>query len=831
MEIWRLADPTQFSEPALIAHHSHWLCLVGVLLAIFAASVFLPVKDRFHRSRGRTQFFWLLAGSVAMGTGIWAMHFTAMMAFSLPVPIRYDIGITLFSMIPAIVANGLLIQLSIPEAHSWRRLHLMALVMAAGIGAMHYIGMEAMVVPATMYYDPLFFVLSIVAAYGFALFGLFTYKRLVESKNIPGVLGRILGSTLLGIAVSATHFTAMRATYFQPRFDSVMTGFSMPPLDLVFGIAAITIVLLGMIIIGSIVDRRMEVMAHSLAHSELRFGRLAETTHAAIFTFKGDQITYANPALSEITGYDQKYLTEAPLSEIFSEEFSDFAGVMQESNRSFGEALYKQLEVVSANGGTSWLHFSLTLMEVDGDAVGLASAFDISEQKQAELSMRRLAYNDQLTQIGNRMMFMDRLEHHMDFLKRRESHYTSCIMLLDLDKFKAINDTYGHLTGDQLLISVAERLSGVARKVDTVARLGGDEFVFLLEEMNSSYSSSIVADRVTALLSEPHNLQGRELIVHSSIGVVELNASYESPDEVLHDADIALYRAKRDHLVRWVLFDQALDSKVKRTRMLQTELKRAVAERTLQIYYQPIVDASSYELKGFEALARWQRDCGEWVSPVEFIPMAEESGLISDIGIWALETACEQLARWNDELSDNRLYASVNVAPVSFNDDRFSNAVARMFDTHEFEKGQLKLELTERMLVDDSVNLVAVLNDLIELGCGLMIDDFGTGYSSLSYLHRLPIQTVKIDRSFVSSLDDAESSVPIVKTITALARSLGMNVVSEGVEDQVQAQQLANLGSDQLQGYWFAQPMPPEETVEFMLAYQGPKRSVMAQGF
>jgi len=817
MNFWRLASPDQFSEPSLMAQHSLWLCLAAVVMAVLAAWVLLPVKDRFHASKGRTRLLWWLAGSVAMGTGIWAMHFTAMLAFSLPVPIRYDVGITLFSMIPGIIANGLVIQLFVPEKHSKKRLNLMALIMAFGIGSMHYIGMEAIVVPATMYYVPQYFLLSIAAGYLLALLGLYTYKQLLDSTSFPRALGKLLGSIMLGLAASGMHFIAMAATYFQPQFGGELTDFSMPPYDLVIGIIAISIVLIGMVIIGSIVDRRLETMSHSLEQSELRFRRLAETTHTAIFTFKDDIITYANPALGMITGYENSRILGARLPEIFCEDFSDFAKMLLESDLNQGQAIHKNLEFHAADGPNGWLHFSLTMMEFDGETVGLASAFDISEQKNAELTMRKLAYNDQLTQIGNRMMFMDRLEHHLEFLKRRDSSFTSCVMLLDLDKFKSINDTYGHLAGDELLISVAKRLTHVARKVDTVARLGGDEFVFLLEEMNNSYSASIVADRITEVLSEPHELLGRQLVVKSSIGVVELSGEYETPDQALHDADIALYRAKKDPTTQWVLFDQALDARVKRSRVLLSELKQAVAERTLQLYYQPIVESDSYELRGFEALARWQRACGEWVAPDEFIPLAEDTGLVADLGIWALETACAQLSIWNREVDHHRLYVSVNIAPVSFNEDRFVHKVAEMFEQYGFAPAQLKLELTERMLVGDLDTVLDKLNALIKLGCELMIDDFGTGYSSLSYLHRLPIRTVKIDRSFVSNLDNDESSVPIVKTITALAESLNMNVVSEGVETESQARKLAKLGSDQLQGYWFARPMPGEESIAYLL--------------
>jgi diguanylate cyclase (GGDEF)-like protein/PAS domain S-box-containing protein len=817
MNIWRLVSPENFSEPSLMAHHNHWLCLAAVTLAVLAAWVLLPVTDRFHSSKGRARYMWMLVGSTAMGIGIWAMHFTAMLAFTLPVPIHYNISITILSVIPAIIANGFCILLSIPTDHSLKRLNLMALIMAVGIGAMHYIGMEAIVVSAKMYYVPHYFFLSILAAYVLALFGLYTYKRLVDSNTLSKRMGKILGSTILGVAVSSMHFIAMHATYFQPEVNSVVTHHGVPPYDLIIGIVITTVILLGMIVIGSIVDRRMESMAISLKQSEIRFKRLAETTQTAIFTFNSEKITYANPALSTITGYNSEEILNTSLENIFSKEFSEYAKDILNSHTPFGQAFYVMFEVQTADKEMRWLHFSVTLAEIDNVASGLASACDISEQKNAELNMRHLAYNDQLTKIGNRMMFMDRLSHHLDLLKRRDNDHTSCVMLLDLDKFKSINDTHGHLKGDELLVNVASRLNELSRTVDTIARLGGDEFVILLEDLESTLSESFIADRIVEKLSEPYNLNGREIIVNCSIGVVELNSSYVKPDQVLHDADVALYRAKREDRACWVLFDQELDAKVKRARLLQPELKTAVNNNKLELFYQPIIDSNGYDVNGFEALARWQRENGEWVSPAEFIPLAEDSGLIADIGLWALEAACNQLAKWNEESSNMNLYVSVNIASVSFNDDRFNKKITEMFEKYNFKQGQLKLELTERILVEDSVGMLDKLNKFIELGCELMLDDFGTGYSSLSYLHRLPIKTLKIDRSFVLGLDDSESSLPIVNSIIALAQSLNMDTVSEGVETESQALRLAKLGSNQLQGYLFSRPMPAEDATYYLI--------------
>ncbi|MES2605281.1 MAG: EAL domain-containing protein, partial [Pseudomonadota bacterium] len=558
-----------------------------------------------------------------------------------------------------------------------------------------------------------------------------------------------------------------------------------------------------------LVDRRLDVMASSLKQSELRFQRLAETTQMAIFTFNASTITYANPALSTITGYSPEDLLRTPLAQLLGTDFQDFAGMVLDSG-AFGHAYHAQFETRTRNGGTCWLYFSVTPAETDSDATTcLASACDISEQKRAEFSLRHIAFTDQLTQLSNRTMFIDRLEHHLQVLARRKHPAQSCVLLLDLDNFKAINDTYGHIQGDRLLQEVGKRLKPVARHCDTIARLGGDEFVILAEEMTSQHNTIMIAERILAQLHDPIALDNREITVRASIGVVSLDASkHQTPDQVLHDGDIALYRAKAQGRGCWVLYDEEIDANVKRSRQLLVELKAALANRQLQLYYQPIFNAATQTLRGFEGLARGQRANGEWVSPGEFIPLAEDNGLISDLTLWAIETATKQIADWNSTWNTHHYYISVNVATDSFNDDRFFQVIADRIAEYGIYRGQLKLELTERMLVTDNPQMLERLNSLIELGCELMIDDFGTGYSSLAYLHRLPVKTLKIDRSFVANMEREDSSKAVINSIIALARSLKMDVISEGVETQEQSRLLTSMGATQIQGYLLGVPSP-----------------------
>lgn len=615
------------------------------------------------------------------------------------------------------------------------------------------------------------------------------------------------------------HFIAMNATFFQPVSETVLGSFTGPSMMLVGEVILITLILLGFTIVSSIVDRRMQEVTRLLEQSEIRFQRLAESTQTAIFTFNETHITYANPALCSITGRDIDELYSRPLEKLFNSEFRKKSMKIFDGTMHPEEVVHHEMKISTANNEEKWLYCSITLEQFGDRAAGLASAFDITEQKLAEMSMRRLAYHDQLTQLHNRTVFMERLEHHLELLQRRSSDALSCVMILDLDNFKSINDTLGHLQGDRLLITIADRLRRLARKSDTMSRFGGDEFVLLLEDMDSRFNADAIAERIIHSLSEPVTLNGRKIDILSSIGIVELDQSYTSPDQVLHDADIALYRAKELGRGSWVIFDKTLDAAAKRQRLLQPELKTALSENQLQMYYQPICSARNQHVCGFEALARWQRANGEWVSPAEFIPLAEDSGLILDIGLWALEAAAIQLARFNAADKHSDLYISINIDAASLTDEHFYRGVVSAFNTFSLKRGQLKFELTERGLIKDTELILPKMHSLIKLGCEFMIDDFGTGYSSLSYLHRFPIHSLKIDRSFIMNLNENDSTMPVVKTIIALAESLAINIVAEGVETETQVQHLFDLGSHQLQGYYFARPMSADEVLSYMEAH------------
>jgi diguanylate cyclase (GGDEF)-like protein len=439
------------------------------------------------------------------------------------------------------------------------------------------------------------------------------------------------------------------------------------------------------------------------------------------------------------------------------------------------------------------------------------------ELQQSREHFRHAAFHDALTGLPNRSLFTEHLRIALERARQNEE-YLFCVLFLDLDRFKNINDSLGHPCGDELLSLVARRLEGCIRQTDMVARFGGDEFAILLDAIENPSDAIRVAEKIQQAISAPFKIHNHEAVTTASIGVALSTSDYSEAEDMIRDADTAMYRAKDQGKARYEIFDTAMHAHAVTLLRLESDLRRALEREELCVYYQPIVSIASGELHGFEALVRWQHPERGIILPDQFIGLAEETGLILSLGLSVLREACTQLRTWQQQsLSDRNLIMSVNLSGKQLSQSDLIEKIEVVLNESGIEPWQLKLEITESVVMENAELAAVTLARLRGLGVRLSIDDFGTGYSSLSYLNRFPVDTLKIDRSFIKRLSEGDENVEIVKTIVTLAGNLGMQVIAEGVETAEQLHQLQILKCQYGQGYLFSKPMSAADADMFLL--------------
>jgi len=548
---------------------------------------------------------------------------------------------------------------------------------------------------------------------------------------------------------------------------------------------------------------------------------------------------YNSPAYQKVLGYSPEDLKNTSSFEQIHPD--DRLRVVKAAEKARQTGCGERLEYRVRHRDGSWRSLESTASPIR-NAKGQTDKLvivnrDITERKRAEELLAHNAFHDGLTNLPNRALFLDRLQHALT-LSKRHTNYKFAVLLIDVDEFKIVNDSLGHTAGDELLIRIGQRLKEVVRRTDTVsrphnsgvreqtingdtlARLGGDEFTILLDDIRDPIEAVRVAERVQAELAPPFVVNQQKIVVSASIGIAASTSPHTQAEDLLRDADIAMYRAKRAGKARCEVSDTAMHADAVKRLRLETDLRKALEQGEFRVYYQPIVSLQTAKITGFEALTRWQRPEGV-LSPMEFIAVAEETGLIIPMNRQLLREACQHLQSWQSEFpSSPPLSMSVNLTSKEFAQPDLVGEIRKSLDQTGLDPGCLQLEIIETIAMGDAEKSGYVLSQLKALGVRLSIDDFGTGYSSLGRLRRIPVDTLKIDRSFISNMDSDPENREIVRTIIMLAHNLGLKVVAEGTETEEQVTQLKQLNCEMAQGYFFSRPADDQAMLKLLVRNQ-----------
>ncbi len=575
---------------------------------------------------------------------------------------------------------------------------------------------------------------------------------------------------------------------------------------------------------GNAVDITVQVQAEqALQRSEERYRIVAEYNHdMECWLSPTGQMLYVSPSCERITGYDREFFLAAPqalpgiLHPEDREGWDHFI-----SARTLGDDDSQDFRILHKDGFTCWVNaVKREVMGGNGGSMGTRlSLRDITDRKEMELQLRHLALHDPLTALANRTLCLDRIRQAMERARRRHP-YSFSLVFLDLDRFKILNDSLGHAFGDQVLIAVADILRRSVRSLDTVSRFGGDEFVILLEELSSSREVVQAIQRLRAALTQPLNLSGHDIQLTASMGVTIGTQHADTPEDLLRNANIAMHQAKKAGRNRFKAFTPGMLATASKMLALETDLRRGLNRGEFFMVYQPIVKLDrKATLHGYEALVRWNHPERGLISPAEFIPVAEESGLIVDLGRIVLRGSRAPLRRWRlDAPAAAELIVSVNISPRQFSDATLVDTVKAVLAETGLPPANLKLEITETAIMENAGSAVERLRKLKTLGIALSIDDFGTGYSSMNTLQQFPLDTLKIDLSFIRRMDHSSEGLEIVKAIISLAHSLRLQVVAEGVERSEQLAILTALGCEYAQGYYYSKPVDVDQAWAFFLS-------------
>jgi diguanylate cyclase (GGDEF)-like protein/PAS domain S-box-containing protein len=789
-----------------VAHqHDPRIELLAVLIALFGSYITIRLLLHVAMLPPAGPRLWLAAAAASGGCTVWATHFVAMLAFRAGVPEAYDIRRTLLSLALAMLVTGAGMALALHHRSDlWHRIGGGA-VIGLGIAAMHYLGMSAVEFPGYLTWDLSLVVASVAVGCGFAAAAMIA--ALDPARPRPPAAA----AALLALAICATHFIGMAAAIAHLDGQSIADQQTVSPALLAVNIAFACCVMLLLSMAALDLDRR-NAMRRATEKATLHV--LTDIAVEGLVVCDGDRVVAVNKSFEQMTGRTADALVGASIDAVFDT-----------SAASVGMALLLEKAgervLLGADGEPVPVEVMRKPIQYEGRPHQVVAFRDLRERRRAEQEIRFLAHHDPLTGLSNRTAFGISLDRQLG--EQARDHTPFALLGIDLDRFKAVNDTLGHPLGDKLLRRVADRLRAAVREGDVVARIGGDEFSILLAGPLTAADAAALAKRVVEMIRRPFILDGEVIGIGASVGVALAPQDGASSVTLRQRADLALYSAKAEggNAVRF--FEASIDMTAQMRRTIERELRQALRQDELDVYYQPLFDVRSQRVHGFEALVRWHHPERGLLLPGEFIPVAEATGLIVPLGARVLNLATAQAVAWGQDVS-----VAVNLSAVQFADGKLVETVRAALRRSGLDPHRLELEITETVLLRDSAATLATLHDLRALGVRISMDDFGTGYSSLRYLRSFPFDKIKIDQSFVHEMFSNEECATIIEAVIGIGRRLGIATTAEGVETDAQMGRLREEGCDMVQGFLIGRPAPAAEAARHLIATPTTSRELQA---
>ena len=784
----------------LTAQHDYRLVMLAAFICAAAALASFNTFSHVAASRGLRRSTLLLLTGVCSASGIWATHFISMLAFESGFPIAYEPFTTASSLLIAMVAttSGFVIATGAPR---WQAA-IGGAVIGAGIGMMHYVGMSALIVQGSLQWDPALVIVSLIVGAALASIAMVSFHAL------KGRRAQWIAASLFALAICGLHFTGMGAVTIVPDPAAFVPPSPINDSLMVVAVSTATLVIvLSALASTALMENQIRRQREDELHIQnQRFDMALDHMGEGLCMFDAARrLVVCNDRYAKLYRLPPELLkTGTPHAAIIRHRV--LHGILKgEKNDGAAEQKIAALAALPPDTTSRRIDefadgrlICVTRQPMAGGG-WVATHLDVTEQQRSEAKIAYMAQHDALTELPNRVVLRERLEQALAGTQRGRC---LAVLMLDLDRFKEINDTLGHPVGDALLKAVAGRLRSCTREAATVARLGGDEFAIIEDVTDPGVEATSLAERIQKILSAPFALGDHQVIIGTSIGIAIAPSDGIDCDDILRNADLALYRAKGEGRGTHRFFEPEMDQLMQQRCDLERDMRKALVDGEFELYFQPFVALASGEISGCEALLRWHHPTRGLISPADFIPLAEETGVIVPLGEWVLRTACREAANWSDEFR-----IAVNLSPAQLRSKELVSVVVRTLADSGIAPHRLELEVTESVMMQDSDAAFRTLGQLQKLGVRIALDDFGTGYSSLSFLQKFPFDRIKIDRSFVNELLDARDELRLIaRAVVRFAASLGKTITAEGVETEEQLKILREERCTEMQGYYFSRP-------------------------